>query len=110
MFNCVALNKEQDQRVAEQVYAYCQQHNQVVDEHWQTKPLADRRLPNFQFDAKVISGKEIERRLPTIFRGYLAIGAKIGGEPAYDPEFGIIDFFVTLNLSPIPKGAARFFD
>ena len=107
---CVCLNKEQDQRFAEQVYAYCQQHNKVVDKHLQTKPLAGHRLPNFQLDAKVMNAKEIVSRLPPIFRVYLSIGAKIGGEPAYDPELGIIDFFIFLKSPQTKQGAARFFD
>jgi putative hemolysin len=34
------------------------------------------------------------RSLPPLFRGYLRLGAKVCGPPAYDRQFGTTDFFV----------------
>jgi putative hemolysin len=43
--------------------------------------------------------------LPPLLAAYLRLGAKIGGEPSWDPEFGVADFFVLL---PIERLAARY--
>ncbi|MGW0016744.1 GNAT family N-acetyltransferase [Rhodococcus sp. NPDC003382] len=36
--------------------------------------------------------------LPPLLRGYLRLGARICGEPAHDPAFGVADFVALLNL------------
>lgn len=36
--------------------------------------------------------------LPPLLRGYLRLGARICGEPAHDPEFGVADFVAVLGL------------
>ncbi|WP_338018170.1 GNAT family N-acetyltransferase [Streptomyces taklimakanensis] len=36
--------------------------------------------------------------LPPLLRGYLRLGAKVCGEPAHDPEFGVADLYVLLSL------------
>lgn len=36
--------------------------------------------------------------VPPLLRGYLRLGAKICGEPAHDPDFGVADFVALQNL------------
>lgn len=36
--------------------------------------------------------------LPPLLRGYLRLGARICGEPAHDPDFGVADFVALLSL------------
>ncbi|SFK61092.1 Putative hemolysin [Streptomyces pini] len=36
--------------------------------------------------------------LPPLLRGYLRLGAKVCGEPAHDPDFGVADLYVLLSL------------
>ncbi|MCQ4119239.1 GNAT family N-acetyltransferase [Rhodococcus tibetensis] len=36
--------------------------------------------------------------LPPLLRGYLRLGAKVCGEPAHDPEFGVADFVALQGL------------
>lgn len=43
--------------------------------------------------------------MPPLLAAYLRLGAKIGGEPSWDPEFGTADFFV---IVPVEKLAARY--
>lgn len=51
------------------------------------------------------------QRAPKLLRAYLAIGAKICGEPAIDHEFGTIDFLTLLDLQTLhPRVAARFLE
>ena len=41
------------------------------------------------------------RELPPLLRGYLRLGARIGGPPALDPDFGVADLFVLLDHTAI---------
>ena len=43
--------------------------------------------------------------LPPLLAAYLRLGAKIGGEPSWDPEFGAADFFVLVSVERL---AARY--
>lgn len=36
-------------------------------------------------------------QVPALMRGYLRLGAKVLGEPAHDPDFGVADFMALLN-------------
>ncbi|MDK1472067.1 GNAT family N-acyltransferase [Streptomyces sp. 549] len=47
--------------------------------------------------------------LPPLLRGYLRLGAKVCGEPAHDPEFGVADFYVLLSLRDIHARYLRHF-
>lgn len=47
--------------------------------------------------------------LPPLLRGYLRLGAWVCGPPAHDPEFGVADFFVLLQLNRIDERYLRYF-
>jgi len=47
---------------------------------------------------------------PPLIRGYLRVGAKICGEPAWDPDFNTADFLVWLPLDNIGARYARHFE
>jgi putative hemolysin len=47
--------------------------------------------------------------VPPLIKGYLRLGAWIGGAPAWDPEFNTADLFVLLPLSRMSGGYARHF-
>ncbi|MEV0645584.1 GNAT family N-acyltransferase [Phytomonospora sp. NPDC050363] len=38
------------------------------------------------------------KAVPPLLRGYLRLGAKVCGPPAYDPDFGVADFYIVLDL------------
>jgi len=46
---------------------------------------------------------------PPLIKGYLRIGAKICGAPAWDPDFNTADFLTLFRLSEINKRYARHF-
>lgn len=48
-------------------------------------------------------------RVPKLLRTYLAIGARIGAPPAWDREFGTIDFLTFLDLKLISSSARNHF-
>lgn len=47
--------------------------------------------------------------LPPLLAAYLRLGAKIGGEPSWDPEFGVADFFVLVSVERLAARYARRF-
>ncbi len=52
----------------------------------------------------------LKDQFPPLFKGYLRLGAEIGGEPALDREFGSIDFLVVFDFAKIAARYARHFD
>jgi putative hemolysin len=48
-------------------------------------------------------------KVPKLLKTYLAIGARIGGPPAWDREFGTIDFLTLLDLKLISQSARNRF-
>ena len=47
------------------------------------------------------------RSLPPLFRGYLRLGAKVCGPPAYDRQFGTTDYFVLARARDIVARYSR---
>ncbi len=48
-------------------------------------------------------------QVPPLIKGYTRLGAWIGGDPAWDPDFNTADFFVLLSLSRLPQKYVRHF-
>ena len=46
---------------------------------------------------------------PPLVKGYLRLGAKICGAPAWDPDFNTADFLTLLRLTDINARYARHF-
>ena len=46
---------------------------------------------------------------PPLLRGYLRLGAWIGGEPAHDADFGVADFFVLLSVDRVDPRYLKHF-
>jgi putative hemolysin len=49
-------------------------------------------------------------QIPPLIKGYLRLGAKVCGEPAFDPDFNTADFLIWLSLDQIQPRYARHFD
>jgi putative hemolysin len=47
--------------------------------------------------------------VPPLLRGYLRLGAWIGGEPAYDADWDVADFFVLLSLDRLDERYLKHF-
>jgi len=47
--------------------------------------------------------------LPPLIKGYVRLGAQVCGPPAHDPDFGVADFFVLLDLQKIDERYLKFF-
>jgi putative hemolysin len=56
------------------------------------------------------TGAPVAPNIPRLLTGYLAVGAKICGEPALDREFKTIDFLTLMDFDSLPpRVGARFF-
>jgi putative hemolysin len=47
--------------------------------------------------------------LPPLLKGYLRLGAVVCGPPAHDPDFGVADFLVLLDLHAMDERYLKFF-
>ncbi|MGW1836138.1 GNAT family N-acetyltransferase [Streptomyces sp. NPDC002067] len=56
-----------------------------------------------------LPGKPAAAQLPPLLRGYLRLGAWIAGPPAHDPDFGVADFFVVLDMERLGDRYRRYF-
>jgi putative hemolysin len=48
--------------------------------------------------------------MPPLLKGYLRVGARVCGEPAWDPDFNTADFLVWLSLDNLHPRYARHFE
>jgi putative hemolysin len=101
MVGCCSLNST-DPRMGRAVYASLQDF--LVEPELRTSPTSTFAMPEIVGDVGV-------ERAPKLLRAYLAIGARICGEPAIDREFRTIDFLTLLDLQALhPRVAARFLE
>jgi putative hemolysin len=47
--------------------------------------------------------------LPPLLRGYLRLGAWVCGDPTYDPDFGVADFYVLMSMDRMDPRYRRHF-
>src|SRR5271170_7683127 len=100
LIGCSSLNS-QDPRVGWQMYR--QLSDFLVSEEFRTAPAPMYTLP-FADEAPEVMGK-----VPKLLRTYIGIGAKICGAPAWDREFGTIDFLTLLDIRELtPAARVRF--
>jgi putative hemolysin len=83
--------------------AYHQLANHLV-------PLELRTRPTAPFVCPMDTVAPVPPTIPRLLSGYLAVGARICGEPALDREFKTIDFLTLMDLDSLPpRVGARFF-
>lgn len=101
MIGCCSLNST-DPEVGRAVYDSLQDF--MVEPALRTSPTPSFAMPGSR------GGTGVERA-PKLLRAYLAVGARICGEPAIDREFRTIDFLTLLDLQSMhPRVAARFLE
>lgn len=76
--------------------------NSLAPDAFRTSPLPAYALPQ-------APAAEDSPEPPRLLRAYLAIGAKICGEPALDRDFGTIDFLTLLDLEALPPAVHQRF-
>jgi len=58
-------------------------------------------------DAREFAQETQAPRVPALLKGYLRIGAWVGGEPSWDPDFNTADLFLFMPLSRVVNAYAR---
>ncbi len=100
LIGCSSVNS-QDPRVGWQMYRQLSEF--LVREEYRSVPTAPYTLP-FTEEAP-----EAMAKVPKLLRTYIGIGAKICGSPAWDREFGTIDFLTLLDMRELtPAARVRF--
>ena len=69
----------------------------------------DGRLPDSLSSGSTPTQTPIQTKIPRLLKTYLAIGARIGAPPAWDREFGTIDFLTLLDLKLLSASARNRF-
>lgn len=110
LFGCTSLNKGDTHEQASLIYKICEESDALTTPEMSVTPQPGFAVKGFdkQVELPHIHGST-KRLLPSLMRGYLSVGVKICGEPAYDPEFCVIDFFTVFDYRGIAKAAQRFF-
>jgi putative hemolysin len=109
LVGCSSLNSV-DPREGWQMYAQLQ--NYRVADGFQTLPSPGFLCPGQETgpasEAEPVAASE-PVKVPKLLKTYLAIGARICSAPAWDREFGTIDFLTLLDLRTISSSARNRF-
>jgi putative hemolysin len=100
LIGCSSLNSRNP---AEGWSVYRQVSPFLVREALRTQPSRGYELPGDLNDAPD------EVKVPKLLRTYIAVGARICGAPAWDREFGTIDFLTLLDLAQLSPAARNRF-
>lgn len=79
--------------------------------HFQDGFLVDPLLESFPKNKLPLGVLALEKQVlvPPLVRGYLKVGARVCGEPNWDPDFNTADFLMLLDLSGMNPRYARHF-
>lgn len=82
------------------------------DGHAQPSPCLQESMPILNSpgaESPLPAAETLQVKVPKLLKTYLAIGARIGGPPAWDREFGTIDFLTLLDLQLVSPSARHRF-
>jgi putative hemolysin len=78
----------------------------IQAKHYAPEELRVRPLHPWQTEGIERPARSI---LPPLIKGYTRLGAKVGGPPAHDPDFGVADFFTLLDLQQVDERYLKYF-
>jgi len=89
------------------IHQYLTKHHLVVPERM-VFPQQDTPLW-VSLDAKLdeASERRAGRMVPTLLKGYLRAGSRIGGTPFWDPVFNTLDYFTLFDEAEITERYGR---
>ncbi len=82
-------------------------YRRLADRH--LAPAEWRVYPRHPLPRVNLAGVQPDVAVPPLVKGYLRVGAKIGGEPAWDPQFNVADLFIMLRADNISARYSRHF-
>jgi putative hemolysin len=111
LIGCSSLNSK-DPAEGWRMYRQLEQYR--VTPEFATLPTAEYVCPNEQQDENAqpssnLQDSSLPTKVPKLLRTYLAIGARICAPPAWDREFGTIDFLTLLDLKLLSAAARNRF-
>lgn len=101
LFGCASVSLAGGREYAEAIIRQILQKH-LAPETRRVTPL--RHLPRLDS-----SPEGIVPRMPPLLRTYINLGAKACGEPCWDPDFGVADVFMLLDLRQLNPRFARHF-
>lgn len=104
LIGCASISMQDGGINAQQVFEHARQRHLA--------PIEYRVFPRHRLatrDEVVPPGGGGPVRVPSLLKGYLRLGAWIGGEPAWDPDFNTADLFVFLPLARVEARYARHY-
>jgi putative hemolysin len=111
LFGCVSLESV-DPAAGWALYEYFKSTGKIC-QPLRSTPLEKFQLPKppqERIDAIFNDKRLLVNAIPPLFKGYLRIGTMVCGEPAFDFEFGTIDFLILLDRENIPPRYSRHFN
>jgi putative hemolysin len=104
LFGCSSVQTVDFRKIAV-IQRYIQQHH-YTQPHIRVKPNDKYRVKDFasivsNLDQLSIFEKKAAKLIPSLLSTYLAIGAQICGEPAYDREFKCMDYLTIIDVEAI---------
>lgn len=111
MLGCVSL-EETDPRTGWALHEYFARQS-LVSEEFTVSPRPGFKLskpPQQAIEKMLADEAALRKKIPPIFKGYLRIGGVVCGDPAFDREFGTIDFFMLVDVSKVPTRYKHHFN
>jgi putative hemolysin len=100
MIGCASIPMNDGGHAAASIY------HQLKDQH--SCPIEYRVFPHVHLPIESLNN-HMQVDCPPLIKGYLRLGAKIFGEPAWDSYFNTADILVMLSMSEINKKYAAHF-
>lgn len=111
LIGCSSINSKNP---ADGWQVYRQLEHYVVPPEFATLPTPAYACSTLNADSSPVIDAEAQPasepvKVPKLLKTYLAIGCRIGGPPAWDREFGTIDFLTFLDLKLVSSSARNRF-
>ena len=100
LIGCASISMKDGGHYAASVY------NKIHKQY--AAPAEYRVFPRCPLPLEALN-QTLDVRIPPLIKGYLRLGAYIGGEPAWDPDFNTADLFIMLPMSRLSAKYARHF-
>jgi putative hemolysin len=100
LIGCGSVNMADGGHLAASLYAKLKQNH--------LSPAEYRVFPRCPLPLEALR-TDMEASCPALLKGYLRMGAYIGGEPAWDPDFNTADMLVMLPMSRLNQRYAAHF-
>jgi putative hemolysin len=101
LMGCASIPLSTGTAVANAVYERLKD-KYLAPEQWRVFPRVP--LPHMN-----LAGSDVSAIVPPLVKAYLRAGARICGEPAWDPHFNVADLFILLRTDQVNTRHARHF-